>query len=268
MLSAYLERVGKECSTFEPLMSQQSIARLYEYVFWAGSQAGHWWSRRGNHRTVEMIRGLVAALSKVDQMVVAEAAARISRCWQFFPRESPNLLSTPACETSTFLSLWSGTMDPLSTLSLAGNVIQFVDFGSKLISQGYELYKSSNGQLAVDEELELVTSDLRDVILRIQGATVITPLHPSTSAMIDSSSSYSTPFARICVEAVEVAQVILNKLDGFKIDSNIKSSKSRKLETFHQILKRLWSKNELDQLQERLKTLKDEIDRAVLVAML
>jgi short-subunit dehydrogenase len=160
-------------------------------------------------------------------------------------------------------------MDPLSALSLAGTVIQFVDFGSKLISQGYELYKSTKEdvQLAVDEELELVTSDLRDVILRIQGANVITPLHPSTSTMIDSSSSHSTSFARICVEAVEVAQVILTKLDSFKFDSNIKSSK-RLLVTFHHILKRLWSKNELTQLQERLKTLKDEIDRVVLVAIL
>jgi hypothetical protein len=159
-------------------------------------------------------------------------------------------------------------MDPLSALSLAGTVIQFVDFGSKLISQGYELYKSTNGQLAVDEELELVTSDLRDVILRIQRVNVITPLHPSTSTMIDSSSSHVISFARICVEAVEVAQVILTKLDGFKIDSNIKSSKSRKLETFHQILKRLWSKAQLGQLLERLRTLKDEIDRAVLVAIM
>jgi hypothetical protein len=180
-------------------------------------------------------------------------------------------------------------MDPLSALSLAGTVIQFVDFGSKLISQGYELYKSTKEdvQLAVDEELELVTSDLRDVILRIQGANVITPLHSSTSTMIDRSSSHSASFARICVEAVELAQGILTKLDGFKIDSNIKPSKvyltkldgfnidsnikfskSRKLETFQQILKRLWSQNELDQLQERLKTLKDEIDRVVLVAIL
>jgi hypothetical protein len=159
-------------------------------------------------------------------------------------------------------------MDPLSALSLAGTVIQFVDFGSKLISQGYELYKSTNGQLAADEELQLVISDLRDVILRIQGANVITPLHPSTSTMIDSSSSHSTSFARICVEAVEVARVILTKLDDFKIDSNIKSSKSRKLETFHQIFKRLWSNNELNQLQERLKILKDEIDSSILVAML
>jgi hypothetical protein len=89
---------SKECGTFQPPMSQQSIARLYEYVFWAGSQAGHWWSKKGNHRTVEMIRGLAAALSKVDQMVVAKAAARISPCWQFFPRESPNLLSTPVLQ--------------------------------------------------------------------------------------------------------------------------------------------------------------------------
>jgi hypothetical protein len=56
----------------------------------------------------------------------------------------------------------------LAALSLAGNVIQFVDFGCKLLSQGHELYKSTGGKLEVDEEREVITSDLSALINKIQ----------------------------------------------------------------------------------------------------
>ena len=52
-------------------------------------------------------------------------------------------------------------LDPFSALGLAGNVIQLVDFGSKLFSQAAELYHSADGALAVNKELELITEDLR-----------------------------------------------------------------------------------------------------------
>lgn len=36
-------------------------------------------------------------------------------------------------------------MDPLSALSLAGTIVQFVDFSCKLISQTRKAYKSTTG---------------------------------------------------------------------------------------------------------------------------
>jgi len=48
--------------------------------------------------------------------------------------------------------------DPLSALSLASTIVQFVDFAIKLVTDGYELY--DRGALAHDDELRLVTKDL------------------------------------------------------------------------------------------------------------
>ncbi len=59
-------------------------------------------------------------------------------------------------------------MDPLTALSLAGTIVQFVDFGCKLLAKGRELYKSSTGVLTVNEELELTTTDLRALIEKMQ----------------------------------------------------------------------------------------------------
>jgi len=49
-------------------------------------------------------------------------------------------------------------MDPLTALGLAANIIQFVDFASKLLSTGQELYQS--GASAPNLELSLVADDV------------------------------------------------------------------------------------------------------------
>ena len=57
---------------------------------------------------------------------------------------------------------------PLSALSIAGNVIQFVGFGSRLFGRVGGLYRSSTVSLAVHDELELATSDLRVVVVKLR----------------------------------------------------------------------------------------------------
>ena len=51
-------------------------------------------------------------------------------------------------------------LDPFSALGLAGNVVQFVDFGTKLFSEAAELYHSVDGTLQVNAQLEAITEDL------------------------------------------------------------------------------------------------------------
>lgn len=45
-------------------------------------------------------------------------------------------------------------MDPLSALSVAAAVVQFVDYGTRLVSKTRELYKSTQGALTTNIELE------------------------------------------------------------------------------------------------------------------
>jgi hypothetical protein len=58
-------------------------------------------------------------------------------------------------------------MDPLTALGLAGNVVQFVDFTSKLISGAYEVYSSSTGTTAETADLSTVIEDLEVVTRRL-----------------------------------------------------------------------------------------------------
>ena len=59
-------------------------------------------------------------------------------------------------------------LDPLSAVSLAATVVQFVDFSSKIVSKGYHLYTSAGGALPENARLGYVIEDLRSVTTRLQ----------------------------------------------------------------------------------------------------
>jgi hypothetical protein len=54
-------------------------------------------------------------------------------------------------------------LDPFSALGLASNIVQFIDFGCKLLSTGRELHNSTDGVLESNIELEVITKDLIDL---------------------------------------------------------------------------------------------------------
>ena len=46
-------------------------------------------------------------------------------------------------------------MDPITALGIAGNVVQFIDFGLKAVSKAREIHSSSTGALRVNVDLEV-----------------------------------------------------------------------------------------------------------------
>jgi hypothetical protein len=52
-------------------------------------------------------------------------------------------------------------MDPFTCLSLATSIIQIVDFGSKLVGKGHEVYK--NGSISSINQDKVVANDLKGV---------------------------------------------------------------------------------------------------------
>ena len=54
-------------------------------------------------------------------------------------------------------------LDPLSAVSLAGNVLQFVEFTSKLLINAHELLKSPEGSLEPNRQLEFLAADLSKI---------------------------------------------------------------------------------------------------------
>jgi len=108
-------------------------------------------------------------------------------------------------------------MDPLTAFSVAGTVIQFVDFSTKLVLGARELYKSSSGVLSANQELELVTSDLQAVLQKLGSWTDNAPDEPSGK-----DHELKASFALVQAEATRLAGELMTKLDRLKVSKDLK----------------------------------------------
>ena len=153
-------------------------------------------------------------------------------------------------------------MDPLAALSLAGTIVQFVDFGCKLLAEGKQLYKSSTGILTVNEELELATTDLRALIDKVQK-----PLKGSSSNLspwlAKEDPETQLRFETICREAAKLAEELIERLDRLKL----RGSQSRAWESLKQVIKGAWSKDEIISLTRRLAALRKALETRVLFSI-
>jgi hypothetical protein len=156
-------------------------------------------------------------------------------------------------------------MDPLSALSVAGTIIQFVDFGTKMLSSGMELYKSTKGSLNVSEELELVTGDLQAVLVKLRANadpenSIPSAPSPQSEAEID---EHRDGFLQICNNAMLIAGELLRKLNDLKV----KEGKHRVWQTLRAAMRTAWSKDEISALRERLSSLSGSLTPRLLLEM-
>ncbi|TRX88264.1 hypothetical protein FHL15_010831 [Xylaria flabelliformis] len=71
-------------------------------------------------------------------------------------------------------------MNPLDAISLAAAVVQFTDFGVRLLSETMQVYKSVSGMTSQTVELKTIKDDLRQLSQSIEGksAQLAVPIKP------------------------------------------------------------------------------------------
>ena len=151
-------------------------------------------------------------------------------------------------------------MDPLSALSLAGNVLQFIDFGTKLFSKAGELYKSTVGSLAANDQLELVTADLRALVSKLRQS--LSSEETQGETVQEDKETWSS-FNRVCDEAADVADEIILRLGKLRLQDG----KFRRLRSILQAVETLWSEREITSLLKRLSSLRIALETRVLFSI-
>jgi len=149
-------------------------------------------------------------------------------------------------------------MDPLTVVSLVGNIVQFVDFSGKLLSNAVELYRSPVGTLAAHHELELVTNDLQALISKLRQS-----FHSGDGPPSEENVSRRRSFEILCDEAVKVAEQIVNRLEKLKV----KDGKLRKWHSLQNAVDTAWSRKEIVDLKNQLQGLKDALETRVLFSI-
>lgn len=137
-------------------------------------------------------------------------------------------------------------LDPIATLSLAATIVQFVDFGSKVISTATELHHSSEGALANNLELSTIISDLssisNDFSVRSSGQGMHS-YNKDELALVDLAS-----------QCEELSDKLLHDLDGL----NIKKAHTKWASAFQAMLS-LWKEAYISEILKRLDGFRNQL---------
>jgi hypothetical protein len=146
-------------------------------------------------------------------------------------------------------------LDPLTALSLAGTVVQFVDFGSKIVSKGYRLHESGDGTLVENAFSEKLTTDLARMCRDIKQSL-------SSQAAPGANGIAGQELLKLCSGSLEVAEQLLERFESLKV----KGSKHRKWKSARQALKSVCSKQEIEAMEKRLARYREMIEMEMMVA--
>jgi len=125
----------------------------------------------------------------------------------------------------------------ISSIFSCRTIIQFTDFGCKILSSGHELY--------ANEELNLVIADLLAIATKLSH-----------------ERGLSKDFEQICQNLRNMAENLLKRLKGLKI-----KGKNRVWESLRQAVQAALSKEEIAALQNSLSVLREALETRVLVSL-
>ena len=136
-------------------------------------------------------------------------------------------------------------MEVLAAIGLAGNIIQFVDFGGKLISKTVEIHKFGTSALAENINIETTTNDLALL---------------STKLCDSANSTGDTALRGLCQSCNTVATELLTVLDSVKVHRG-----QNKWKSFREALRCVWSKEDIALLEQRLARFRDELNLSIAI---
>jgi hypothetical protein len=144
-------------------------------------------------------------------------------------------------------------MDPISALGLAGNIVQFLDFGCKLFSKAKDIHR--NGSIVEHTDMLAVTDDLRRYTRKLHKG-----LRPTGTLQLALSED-DTAFLDICDGCLKVAEELEQAVKALQLPG-----RPSKWKSFRQALKSVWGKERLVEIKSRLDLYGDQLDRRMIVS--
>lgn len=106
-------------------------------------------------------------------------------------------------------------MEALTALSVASSVIQFVDFGSKLVSKSKKLYRSKRGVLDSTIDSERIIHDLTLLLVSLKRKLPENRILSSESP--PKRSVNDEALDELCKRSVEIAEQLLRRLEKLRV---------------------------------------------------
>ncbi|KAM5375794.1 hypothetical protein ACJZ2D_005850 [Fusarium nematophilum] len=183
-----------------------------------------------------------------------------------YRRTLPRVFRAFFLDLSLFLV---GVMDPPSALGIAAAVVQFVDFGQRLLSQTWHIYRSASGEDLALRELSTVSGDLTQLAKGIRDALDRQQMGAKGAFQVEDDL-----LLRICGECDAIAAEIKSILprvngtfqSGIENDERaankpfFKCIEPRSVgEWFREVLSRCLKGKELEEINDRLNQVRQQI---------
>lgn len=137
-------------------------------------------------------------------------------------------------------------MEALAAVSLAGNILQFLNLTAAAFSKSRQIHASISGTLKEHDDLESLTNDLKDSSGRLQA----------------SAGSVDPVLKQLCSRCSEVAEELLKALESLGV-----KGKHTRAQSLRKALKAMWGNEKLKILEERLARFRHELTLHVNVEM-
>ncbi|KAL2848761.1 hypothetical protein BJX68DRAFT_267612 [Aspergillus pseudodeflectus] len=146
-------------------------------------------------------------------------------------------------------------MEALAALSLAGTIIQVVDFGWKIFTTTHELYKST-GNVTIFQQCELVTADLHRITQRLEDYKLQSSSKSPASATLIDDDSLQT----LLNESSDVTSKLLARFEKLRVHG-----KKTKYKSFCQAVKSAFSESDIRGTMRQLSEMRSAIQMHLVV---
>jgi flagellar motility protein MotE (MotC chaperone) len=146
-------------------------------------------------------------------------------------------------------------LDPITALTVAGIVVQFVDFGTRVVTKGYKLYRSADGALHENIETKEIAKDLAELSTRLGSLDIGS----------GTRSNLSTE-EKALEEMADGCKAVAKELEAALISLEVKG-KHRKWKSCRQALKSVISKGKVDELANRMSAYRAQLELHILVEL-
>jgi hypothetical protein len=140
---------------------------------------------------------------------------------------------------------------------IAANVVQFVDFSSKVLSASYKLYKDEYGLNGLEEtrELEVITKSLHKIIEGLESSL-------QQEDLKQKATQNELDLRELAKHCREIAEELLAAVGKLKV-----KGKPGKWNSFRAALKTLWDEDKIEAIQKRLDRFRQELVVHILVSL-
>jgi hypothetical protein len=151
------------------------------------------------------------------------------------------------------IPLFGNKMEPLSALSIATAVVQFLDFAGKVVSGTSKIYKGQRPEGSEgNSDIRIITVSLNDVTKKLQSSRKETPLKPW--------SSQDAAIFALSERCTEVGGQLLTLLDRLRAQND-----HRIWESFRIALRAVTSEKAVDKLCHTLDNYRQQISMHILI---